>query len=156
MKNIFINFFKKNNFLVIVKKILKRFEKNTSTEAKKWAIENKKQSIEEFYCSVDATLYNEIKIEIKLIQKFAQNKISKFTPPLGGGGNYILLYFLIRKFKLLNIVETATIQGGSDFSEERTLARAYSVASNESCHSSGSDELARCYSESEAGSELSL
>ncbi len=123
MKNIFINFFKKNNFLVIVKKILKRFEKNTSTEAKKWAIENKKQSIEEFYCSVDATLYNEIKIEIKLIQKFAQNKISKFSHPLGGGGNYILLYFLIRKFKLLNIVETGVAAGWTSLAILRALKK---------------------------------
>ena len=36
--NIFRNIIKKNNFLVIFKKIIKRFEKNTSIEAKKIGI----------------------------------------------------------------------------------------------------------------------
>ena len=120
---ILINFFKKNYFLVIVKKIFKKFEKNTSVEAKKWAVENNKRSIEEFFCSVDAPLYDEIKIEIKSIQEFAQNKISKLTVPLGGGGNYILLYFLIRKFKLLNIVETGVAAGWTSLAILRALKK---------------------------------
>ena len=123
MKNILINFFKENYFLVIVKKIFKKFEKNTSVEAKKWAVENNKWSIEEFFCSVDAPLYDEIKIEIKSIQEFAQNKISKLTVPLGGGGNYILLYFLIRKFKLLNIVETGVASGWTSLAILRALKK---------------------------------
>ena len=49
MKNIIANFFKKNYYLVILKKLLKRFEKNTSVEAKRWAVENKNQSIEDFF-----------------------------------------------------------------------------------------------------------
>jgi predicted O-methyltransferase YrrM len=123
MKNILINFFKENYFLVIVKKIFKKFEKNTSVEAKKWAVENNKRSIEEFFCSVDAPLYDEIKIEIKSIQEYAQNKISKLTVPLGGGGNYILLYFLIRKFKLLNIVETGVAAGWTSLAILRALKK---------------------------------
>jgi len=123
MKNILVNFFKENYFLVIVKKIFKKFEKNTSVEAKKWAVENNKWSIEEFFCSVDAPLYDEIKIEIKSIQEFAQNKISKLTVPLGGGGNYILLYFLIRKFKLLNIVETGVASGWTSLAILRALKK---------------------------------
>lgn len=111
MGNVFINFFKKNYFLVIIKKIFKRFEKNTSIEAKKWAVENNKHSIENFFRSVDATLYEQVKIEIKSIQESAANKLSKLNMSLGGGGNYILLYFLIRKFKLLNIVETGVAAG---------------------------------------------
>ena len=67
MKNILINFFKKNYFLVIVKKIFKRFEKNTSEEAKKWAEENNKHSIDEFFCSIDTQLYEKVKMEIKVI-----------------------------------------------------------------------------------------
>jgi predicted O-methyltransferase YrrM len=123
MKNILINFFKENYFLFIFKKIFKKFEKNTSVEAKKWAVENNKWSIEEFFCSVDAPLYDEIKIEIKSIQEFAQNKISKLTVSLGGGGNYILLYFLIRKFKLLNIVETGVASGWTSLAILRALKK---------------------------------
>ena len=95
MKNIIANFFKKNYYLVILKKLLKRFEKNTSVEAKRWAVENKNQSIEDFFCSVDSKLYEQVKIEIKSIQEFAENKIYKLKNSFIGGGNYKLLYFLI-------------------------------------------------------------
>jgi len=123
MKNILINFFKKNYFLVIVKKIFKRFEKNTSEEAKKWAEENNKHSIDEFFCSIDTPLYEQVKIEIKGIQEFAQNKLSKLNMPLGGGGNYILLYFLIRKFKSLNIVETGVAAGWTSLAILRAIKK---------------------------------
>ena len=122
MKNLLINFFKENYFLVIIKKIFKKFEKDTSKEAKKWALNNK-QSLEDFFYSVDARLYDEIKIEVKFIQEFAKNKISKLTVPLGGGGNYILLYFLIRKFKLLNIVETGVAAGWTSLAILRALKK---------------------------------
>ena len=111
MKNIISNFFKWNYFLVIIKKIIKKFEKNNAIEAKEWAVANNKKSIEEFYYAIDTDLYNEIKIETKLIKEFAQNKLTKLNISLGGGGNYILLYFLIRKFKLTNIVETGVAAG---------------------------------------------
>lgn len=123
MKNILINFFKKNYFLVIVKKIFKRFEKNTSEEAKKWAEENNKHSIDEFFCSIDTQLYEKVKMEIKVIQKFAQNKLSKLNVSLGGGGNYILLYFLIRKFKPLNIVETGVGAGWTSLAILRAIKK---------------------------------
>ena len=123
MKNILINFFKKNYFLVIVKKIFKRFEKNTSEEAKKWAEENNKQSIDEFFCSIDTPLYEQVKMEIKVIQEFAQNKLSKLNVSLGGGGNYILLYFLIRKFKSLNIVETGVAAGWTSLAILRAIKK---------------------------------
>ena len=123
MKNILINFFKKNYFLVIVKKIFKRFEKNTSEEAKKWAEENNKHSIDEFYCSIDTQLYEQVKMEIKVIQEFAQNKLSKLNVSLGGGGNYILLYFLIRKFKPLNIVETGVGAGWTSLAILRAIKK---------------------------------
>jgi len=123
MKNILINFFKKNYFLVIVKKIFKRFEKNTSEEAKKWAEENNKHSIDEFFCSIDTQLYEKVKMEIKVIQKFAQNKLSKLNVSLGGGGNYILLYFLIRKFKPLNIVETGVAAGWTSLAILRAIKK---------------------------------
>lgn len=123
MKNIISNFFKWNYFLVIIKKIIKRFEKNTSIEAKEWAVANNKKSIEEFYYAIDTDLYNEIKIEAKLIKEFAQNKLTKLNISLGGGGNYILLYFLIRKFKLTNIVETGVAAGWTSLAILRALKK---------------------------------
>ena len=123
MKNIFINIFKKNYFSVIFKKINKKFEKNTSIEAKKWAIANNKQSTDSFLRSIDSSLYDEIIVEIKLIEQFAKNKLSNLSVSLGGGGHYILLYFLIRKFKLLNIVETGVAAGWSSLAILKALKK---------------------------------
>ena len=123
MKNILINILKKNYFLVIIKKIFKKFEKNTSTEAKEWAIANNKHSIDNFFRSIDSSLYEEILQEIKPIEQFAKNKLSKLTVSLGGGGHYILLYFLIRKFKLLNIVETGVAAGWSSLAILKALEK---------------------------------
>ena len=47
MKNIFSNIFNSNYFFVIIKKILKRFEKNTSVDAKKWVRFNTKYTTKE-------------------------------------------------------------------------------------------------------------
>ena len=95
--------------------------KKISIEAKEWAVANNKKSIEEFYYAIDTDLYNEIKIETKLIKEFAQNKLTKLNISLGGGGNYILLYFLIRKFKLTNIVETGVAAGWTSLAILRAL-----------------------------------
>ena len=111
MIDIFINVFKKNYFLTIVKKILKRFEKNTSVEAKKWAKLNTNQTTEEFCRSIDSPLYDEIQTDIKFIEEYAKNKLSRLSVSLGGGGNHKLLYFLIRKTKPLNVVETGVAAG---------------------------------------------
>lgn len=123
MKNLFINILKKNYFSVILKKISKKFEKNTSMEARKWAVANNKHSTSSFLRSIDSSLYEETIVEIKLIEQFAKNKLSKLTVSLGGGGHYILLYFLIRKFKLLNIVETGVAAGWSSLAILKALKK---------------------------------
>ena len=69
MKNLFLNFIKKKYFFSILKKIIKRFEKDTSIEAKKWAKLNSKQTTEEFCKSIDLFLYEEIKFDTILIEK---------------------------------------------------------------------------------------
>ena len=65
MLHIFTYIIKKNYFFIIFKKILKRFEKNTSIEAKQWAILNTKQTVEEFCSSIDAILFDKIKEDFK-------------------------------------------------------------------------------------------
>lgn len=123
MLHIFTYIIKKNYFFIIFKKILKRFEKNTSIEAKQWAILNTKQTVEEFCSSIDAILFDKIKEDISLIEEEALNKLSKLKVSLGGGGNYILLYFLILKFKPLNIVETGVAAGWSSLFILRALKK---------------------------------
>lgn len=123
MKNIFLNLFKKDNFFLIIKKIFKRLEKNTSIEARKWAISNTKQTTEEFCRSIDTLLYDEVVTEIKSIRQYAQNKLSMLDVSLGGGGNYLLLYFLIRKISPQNIVETGVAAGWTSLAALRALKK---------------------------------
>lgn len=123
MKNILTNIFKRNYFLTILKKIIKRFEKDTSVEAKKWCISHANQTIEEFCRSRDSSLYDKVIIDIKPIKKDAEDKLSTLEVSLGGGGNYILLYFLILKFKPLNIVETGVAAGWSSLFILRALKK---------------------------------
>ena len=54
MKNLIINFFSKKYFFSIIKKIFKRFEKDTSIEATQWAKLHVKHSTEEFCKSIDS------------------------------------------------------------------------------------------------------
>ena len=123
MKNIFLNILKGKYFLVIIKKIIKRFEKDSSEEAKKWAIENTKFSTDEFCKLIDPVLYNEILLDIYSIEKEANNKLSKLSVSLGGGGNFILLYFLTRKFKPKVVVETGVAAGWSSLAILRAFEK---------------------------------
>jgi predicted O-methyltransferase YrrM len=113
MKNIFINILKTNYLNVLIKKIFKKFEKNTSTDALKFAKLNTKFTTEEFCRSIDRLLYDEILPDISFIEKEAKEKLSKLSVSLGGGGNYILLYFLVRKLKPNIVVETGVAAGWS-------------------------------------------
>ncbi len=123
MKNIILNILKGNFFLVIIKKIIKRFEKNTSDEAKKWARDNTKLSTDEFCKLIDPVLYNEILLDTNSIEKEANHKLSDLNVSLGGGGNFILLYFLTRKFKPKVVVETGVAAGWSSLAILRAFAK---------------------------------
>ena len=123
MKNLFLNFVKKKYFFSIVKKIIKRFEKDTSIEAKKWAKLNTKHTTKEFCKSIDMLLYEEVESDIGFIEKEAIEKLSKLDVSFGGGGNCFLLYFLIRKFNLLNVVETGVAAGWSSLAILRALKK---------------------------------
>ena len=123
MKNLIINFISKKYFFSIIKKIIKRFEKDTSIEATQWAKIHVKHSTEEFCKSIDKFLYDEVKFDIDFLEKEARQKISKLNISLGGGGNFILLYFFIRKFKLVNIVETGVAAGWSSLAILKALEK---------------------------------
>ena len=123
MKNIISNILRRNYFLVIAKKILKRFEKNTSREAKKWIKQNTNYSTEQFCKLIDPQLYDEILSDINLIAKYAHDKLSRLNISLGGGGNYILLYFLVRKIMPKTVVETGVAAGWSSLAILRALQK---------------------------------
>ncbi len=121
MKNFLSNIFKKDYFFVIIKKIFKRFEKNTSQEAKIWAKINTYFSTEEFCRLIDSKLFDEILPEVKLFENEAKAKLLKLKVPLGGGGNYTLLYFLVRKLMPNIVVETGVAAGWSSLAILRGL-----------------------------------
>ena len=115
-KNILLNALKVKYFSVTIKKFIKKFDKDTSKEALRWSKSNTKFTTEQFCKLIDQDLYDEVSFEIQSIENEAKIKLSKLDVTLCGGGNYILLYFLIRKFNLINIVETGVAAGWSSLS----------------------------------------
>lgn len=111
--NIFQNLLKRKNFFHTLDKLKKKFEKNTSSQAIDWINANKIFSNDEFCRLIDSHFYDQISSEINEFEKYAKQKLINLKISLGGGGNYKLLYFLVRKFKLNFIVETGVAAGWS-------------------------------------------
>lgn len=109
---ILLNSLKRNNFRIMFKKILKRLEfTNNSIEALQWAKNNVNISTDNFCKKIDEALFEKVKKDITEIESKANLQIQNLDINLGGGGNYLLLYFLVRKFKPLNVVETGVAAG---------------------------------------------
>ena len=111
MINIIFNALKGNNFRVIIRKLVKRLENSNSSAALKWAKDNVNISTDEFCRKIDEKLFQHVKQDISKIESNANQELEKIGIDLGGGGNYLLLYFLVRKFKPSNIVETGVAAG---------------------------------------------
>ena len=105
----------------MIKKIFKRYEKNTSIEARQWAISKVKISTKDYLKNLDPKLFEETTYAIDEIEKDAKKKLFTINFSLGGPGNYMLLYFLIRKFKPKIVVETGVAAGWSSLSILRAL-----------------------------------
>ncbi len=126
MKNLFniiINIFRGNFLIVILFKILKRFEKNTEIESRDWALSKTKISIDDFLKNLDVSLFNETIKETKKIEYDSNKKLSLINLSLGGGAHYTLLYFLVRKFKPNIVIETGVAAGWSSLSILRAMKK---------------------------------
>lgn len=121
MINIIRNVLKKGFFLLMVKKLLKRLEKNNSILATKWAESKVKLTTTEFCQNIDKKQYVETVSEVARIKEDAKTKLSYLKFSLGGGGNYFLLYFLVRKFCPKITIETGVAAGWSSLSILRAL-----------------------------------
>ena len=121
--NIIKNIFKKYYFLNIIKKIFKRLENDSSKEATKWAKLNVKYDTDLFLKSIDNDLYIETIYEIKKLENECNRKLSSLDVKLGGGGNYLLLYFLVRKLKPEIVLETGVAAGWTSLSILRGFER---------------------------------
>lgn len=111
MRNLYVNALKRNNLSIMLKKVLRRFERKTADEALQWAKTMANISTEQLCRMVDADLFEAIEDDIVSIEAKANNKLKDAGVDLGGGGNYVLLYFLIRKFKPSIVLETGVASG---------------------------------------------
>ena len=114
--NLIKNSIKQGYFKVMLSKIFKRFEKDTSLQATQWAKKNVNYTTKEFCNLIDKTLWEETLFEMKVLETDAEKILSKINFSLGGGGNYYLLYFLIRKTNPKIVVETGVAAGWSSLS----------------------------------------
>ena len=112
--NILISAFKGKNALVIVKKIFKRFEVDSSIKGYKWANENS-ISLDDYCNKINPSVWQEsIKagIQIKLQGTKSLNDISH---SVGSASAFNLLYFQCRIIKPKIVVETGVAAGWSSF-----------------------------------------
>ena len=123
MKNLLFNILNKKQFHVVFKKIIKRFEKDTSFESLRWAKLNTKFTTEELCKLIDPQLFDEALKDIKIIEAEAKSNISKLDISMGGASNYVLLYFLVRKINPSIIVETGVAGGWSSLFILRALRK---------------------------------
>jgi len=113
LKNIIFNALKPGYFKTMLLKVVKRFEKNTSMEARRWALKNSKKTISDFCCSLDKDLWDESQRVCESLSREAAQILSKIPFNLGGGGAHPLLYFLVRRLKPKVIIETGVAAGWS-------------------------------------------
>jgi hypothetical protein len=111
--NIVKNIFNPKYTKEILHKVIKRFEKNTASEATKWA-KLYSQSIHSYCSQSDKELWGRIQRQCEGLKSDAQQILSNIgISSLGGGGAYPLLYFLISKYKPEIVVETGVAAGWS-------------------------------------------
>ena len=113
IKYLFIQFFKRKRFKILIQKILNKFslEDKNNTDIK-W-LNSYKTSWEEYLKSMDLQLFDETREVIDELIKENKKKLKKLDVKLGGSANQFLLYFLIRKFKPSVIFETGVAAGHS-------------------------------------------
>lgn len=112
--NILINSIKKRNFSVIVKKIFKRFENDSSIEASKWANDNS-ISIDDYCNNLNPHMWQESAEACNQIESQGMKKLYDIGYSLGGGAAYPLIYFHCRIMKPKVVVETGVAAGWSSF-----------------------------------------
>lgn len=97
---------------VMLGKVLRRFEADTSHEATEWSKSQATRT--EVICrSIDSSLWDEAERWFVGFKPGAQARLSEVGVNLGGGGNARLLYFLTRKMRPEHVVETGVAAGWS-------------------------------------------
>mgnify|MGYP001581652147 CR=1 FL=1 len=121
MINLLVNATKGRNLFVMLRKLTKRLENSSRDQALKWAIEQAVMTTDDFCKSIDESLYVAVRQEILDVETKAESQMSRIGLDLGGGGNYHLLYFLVRKLRPINVVETGVAAGWSSLAILKAL-----------------------------------
>jgi len=77
-----------------------------------WILTRRKQ-LDDFCADIDSQLWKESVEASGQIQRLADRKLADLNIDLGGGGNYPLLYFMVRKLRPHVVVETGVAVGFS-------------------------------------------
>lgn len=116
LKNVLAQFVKPNRFVVMAKKLYKRFADDAGSLSKdenlRW-IQSNCLSFEAFARELDADLWEETQRVSSSIAKHAQEILRTIEFDLGGGGIYPFLYFITRYTQPNCIVETGVAAGFS-------------------------------------------
>jgi hypothetical protein len=120
--NILINTIHNRNFLVMVKKVLKRFEIDSSLEANKWANENS-ISLDGYFNNINPIIWREAINACNQIELQGTETLNAIGHSLGGGGACSLIYFHCRIIKPKIVVETGVAAGWSSYAILESLKK---------------------------------
>ena len=112
--NILINSTKNNNFIIMVKKLIRRFETDSKKESKKWANENS-ISLDDYCNKINSDIWKESIDACNKIKLKSNKTLSNLNSRLGGAGAYPLIYFHCRILNPDVVVETGVGVGWSSF-----------------------------------------
>ena len=121
-KNIIQNFLKPNFALVMIEKLLRRFEVDNSKNARLWAEENT-SSLEEYCCGLDEKLWDESVVQFNRATVKNNSILDQVKLDLGGGGAFPLIYFLCRYKKPEVVLETGVAAGWSSYAALLAMAK---------------------------------
>lgn len=110
--NIIRTSFIQKNWVVVIRKILAKFERDTSHEALVWA-SNACEEMDPFFNTLSADLWLEAKNTCSDLEKGAQNSFGTEAELMGGRANCEMLYFLTRFTQAKTVVETGVAAGWS-------------------------------------------
>jgi predicted O-methyltransferase YrrM len=118
IKNIIAQAVKPSRFLVMFKKVVKRFfdagGHHTGDENLQW-LESNSSGFEELATSLDAELWREAQGVSEALEKRADEILENIEYKLGGGGAHPILYFITRYMQPDCIVETGVAAGYSSY-----------------------------------------
>ena len=110
--NIGQNALKRKNLSVMVGKVQARLSEKTDSAVLEW-YGAQAQNHEDFLRDIDFALWDETKAACDALSEQAEKKLAALPRDLGGGGNYELLYFLVRYMNARTVVETGVAAGWS-------------------------------------------